>query len=213
MSQVNEVVRSSLVEYLVDLHSKCRTIGYTEARSMGMKERLDALQDRDWELRIRSSPHDYAFRYEAVARFALQSTNQWVSWLQDWSNRSMEQHWIVRDLWRENVLVSSNLDRMWVVDLGASRVESPLFDFVRLVGSLHPTKEEWVRCAEQYLELSDWKLQLSVDELWRLHEISIALSLRHWNRVLGDLSGRSDEWIARAWERFGELLGSLEGEV
>ncbi len=135
MSQVNEVVRSSLVEYLVDLHSKCRTIGYTEARSLGMKERLDALQDRDWELRIRSSPHDYAFRYEEVARFASQSTNQWMSWLQDWSNRSMEQHWIVRDLWRENVLVSSNLDRMWVVDLGASRVESPLFDFVRLMAA------------------------------------------------------------------------------
>lgn len=212
LTQVNDSVRGSLVEFLAHLHRTCRTIECTQARSLGMKERFDALQDRDWRPRISYSNRDFAIRYEALAQTALQSTNRWLGWLHDWSHRSVEQHWIVRDLWRENILVSSNLDRMWVVDLGASRVESPLFDFVRLIGSLHPTREEWERCVEQYLMLSDSKLPLSVDELWRLNYISIALSLRHWNRVLGDLNGRNDEWIAKAWERFGELVGSLKFE-
>jgi hypothetical protein len=216
LSQVDEAVRLSLIKLLVDLHAKCRVVEYTEARSSGMKERVNALQDRDWDLRMRSSPHNYAIRYASVARIALQSTNQWLGWLQAWSNRTMEQHWIVRDLWRENVLISSRLDRMWIVDLGASRVESPLFDFVRLIGSLHPTKDEWVLCAEKYMELSGGRLPLSVDDLWRLHGISVALSIRYWNRALVDLSGRSEDWIAKAWERLGELLASWErcgGEV
>lgn len=206
ISQLTCELRGELMELLGEMHRVCRTIACTDEPSRGVQERWDALQDGDWDTPVRGVYEADASRYAAFVRAVSREVSDWKQLLRAWKHRPTRQHWIVRDLWRENVLVSSDLKRMWVVDIGASRVEAPLFDLIRLLGSLHITWDQWRAGIQTYADVSGWKLPLTTEDLWLLHRGSVAISIRHWNRKLSVESEGSDERYLEGWERFRELL-------
>jgi hypothetical protein len=53
-------------------------------------------------------------------------------------NRIRTCHWIVRDVWYENLLVDASKRFASIVDLGAARLDWPGLDLVRLLGSMIP---------------------------------------------------------------------------
>lgn len=205
-SPLTNGLRGRLMGFLADLHRLCRTIACTEEPSRGIQERWEALQNDEWRMPTRGVDEADMARYASFVRSVVRDANEWKKFLFAWTQRPVCQHWIVRDLWRENLLISSDFERIWVVDLGASRVEAPFFDLIRLLGSLHVHWSQWREGVQAYIDASEWKLPLSAEELWMLHRVSVAISIRHWSRVLSSESGRSEGKNSAGWERFRELL-------
>ncbi len=66
--------------------------------------------------------------------------------LEAWTRRTLPCHWIVRDAWRENVLVIDD-QVTGVIDFGAARIDWPGFDLVRWIGGwLEPDDERLRSC-------------------------------------------------------------------
>jgi aminoglycoside phosphotransferase (APT) family kinase protein len=208
--QMNDEMCSRLIGFLARLHRVCQTVECTEAVSLGILERVKALQDSNWQNRFRGADDSDFERYESVLQSVRREYATWTSLLRSMSQRPYLVHWIVRDLWRENILVSDDRNRMWVVDLGASRVEAPFFDLVRLLGSLQPTRARWQEAVQQYAELAPRELPLSSSQLWELHRISTAIGLRYWNRSLTQENCAEGLANNLARERFRELLSIWE---
>jgi hypothetical protein len=89
-------------------------------------------------------------------------------------------HWIVRDLWRDNLLLDSSGQWVSTVDVGASRVDWPAFDFLRLFGSLGCSLDEWQPAYETYTRHGVAETLPTLSECLVLHKISTALSIHHW---------------------------------
>jgi hypothetical protein len=106
-------------------------------------------------------------------------------------------HWIVRDLWYENILVSENNQFASIVDLGAARLDWPGLDFVRLFGSLIPLANPiasppdtldslWEFALRCYQESHPDHAIESLIECRLLDQLSTGLSIAQWIRWLDE---------------------------
>lgn len=115
----------------------------------------------------------------------------WREQLEQSSRADRRYHWIVRDLWYENVLVRSSGEFASIVDLGAARFDWPGLDFVRLFGSLTalacnqacsriPTRDWWEKAYATYTSIHPRHSLGPVSECIILDEIATVLSLAQW---------------------------------
>ncbi len=204
-------LRALLVDFLVFLHAKTGSVGRTYGRSRGIEERFQAIQElkvleptlRDW-IGLRSETIHQSYHILAEA---TQYKMRWLVLLEKLSRQSFDLHWIVRDLWRENLLHDKERNTFRIVDLGASRVDLPLLDFVRLQGSLLSNKSDWESAWECYSRLLDVRDIMPLEHLLEFHRISTVVAIQYWLRKIRSL--RSQECrveVERMERRLGELV-------
>ncbi|MFY7874823.1 MAG: phosphotransferase, partial [Pirellula sp.] len=137
----------------------------------------------------------------------------WGEQLEQISRADRRYHWIVRDLWYENVLVRPSGEFASIVDLGASRFDWPGLDFIRLFGSITglannqscgrvSTKDWWEKAYSVYTSGHPNHALGSVTECIDLNEIATALSLAQWiewieNRTIQLSSVEDENRVAR----------------
>ena len=137
----------------------------------------------------------------------------WGEQLEKISRADRSYHWIVRDLWYENVLVRPSGEFASIVDLGAARFDWPGLDFIRLFGSLTglactqsfsrtPTRDWWEKAYAIYTSSHPNHSLGSVNECIDLNEIATALSLAQWiewieNRTVKLSSVEDENRVAR----------------
>lgn len=173
-------------------------LGQQSIRSNSIRERRDALKSLDHSL-FRVIDDDSFFstyvlsdRVKHCIAIIFERGPDWHRFLKICEGQTRTCHWIVRDLWRENVLVDDLQRFSSIVDLGAARFDWPGLDFVRLFGSLSYCLEGglitvvveksdlWTDAYAAYtFEHANHAIE-SLDECQMLHVVSTGLSILQW---------------------------------
>jgi Phosphotransferase enzyme family len=83
-------------------------------------------------------------------------------------------HWVLRDLWRENILVDGS-KISGLIDFGASRIDWPVLEIVRWLGSwLEPDDPRILKCCD------DESMRMSIADFRFLDHSATLLSLLQW---------------------------------
>ncbi|MEQ1824884.1 MAG: phosphotransferase [Pirellula sp.] len=158
-------------------------------------ERLAFLDGLTYDvLRVVPSDHFYdtrGIKDKVVGSLTklLEKKGEWQRFLGACAKRLRNCHWIVRDLWYENVLVDSNSRFVSIVDLGAARIDWPGLDFVRLFDSVIGNaprlaggsgQEWWGKALAAYSNVHPTHSIDSLDECMLLGEITTSLSIAQW---------------------------------
>lgn len=170
---------------------------YETGPSRTLVERANFLGriSRRWEASVMAS--DFFQRHGLVAPLihclaTIDACKKpWGERLEQASRADRRYHWIVRDLWYENVLVRASGEFASIVDLGAARFDWPGLDFIRLFGSLtglvniqscgqESTRDWWGKAYAIYTSGHPNHTLGSVNECIDLNEIATALSLAQW---------------------------------
>ncbi|HUP80285.1 MAG TPA: phosphotransferase, partial [Pirellula sp.] len=173
-------------------------LGQQLIRSNSIRERLDVLKSLDQSLFSAIdeasffSTYDLSHRVKHCIAIIFERGPDWHRFLEICVGQTRTCHWIVRDLWRENVLLNDTQRFSSIVDLGAARFDWPGLDFVRLFGSLSyglkrglitdsdKKADLWVDAYAAYaLEHTSHAIH-SLDECRMLHVVSTGLSIVQW---------------------------------
>ena len=166
--------------------------------SRTLQERTDFLQSIEpcWHSKLNQS--DFLRKYQLADLLKtcldqiLDHKTQWLSSLVASSQMARRCHWIVRDLWHENLILNEEGQFSSIVDLGAARLDWPGLDFIRLVGSLIGLRfltsvdvreqfQGWWKEAYQIYTVNHPEHSLgTLEECIRLNDISVALSIAQW---------------------------------
>jgi aminoglycoside phosphotransferase (APT) family kinase protein len=210
IEKISESIVLQLSERLAKLHQDTERLHPYRGPSLAIQERLEGLHTIERSRLEPTCSEPTRLRCQTVLRRIRKELSHWQSFLRRESLVERPQHWIVRDLWRENLLVDEDCQLQSIVDLGASRIEWPAFDFVRLVGSLSPSASYWSKAYAVYqAAMPNSKLpELAVCMM--LHRISTGIAIAHWNDRLSNttLPHLLEE---RALARASELLDIWEG--
>ena len=173
-------------------------LGLHPMQSNSIRERLESLNSLDY--RMLSAIDDTTFflnhnlsdRVKHCIAIVLERGIAWQRFLKICEGQTRTCHWIVRDLWRENVLLDDSQRFSSIVDLGATRFDWPGLDFTRLFGSLSygPKKglvvnanqndDLWADAYAAYThEHSNHAIE-SLDECRMLHLVSHGLAILQW---------------------------------
>ena len=220
-------VDRSLVNHLATvlgrLHARTRNVLNREGLPLGshmmqsssIRVRLNAIKSLDHRLfsaidrSVFLSKENLSDRLKHCIATVFERREDWERFLRICVAQERQCHWIVRDLWRENVLLDRTGSFASIVDLGASRIDWPGLDFVRLFGSLeydHPgmktnrdalendvgnqldlaaNKEDprtdiWNDAYTAYTHANGEHSIVSLDECRMLHFVSSGLSVLQW---------------------------------
>ena len=173
-------------------------LGQQLIRSNSIRERLDVLKSLDHSLFSAIdeasffSTYDLSDRVKHCIAIIFERGPDWHRFLKICVGQTRTCHWIVRDLWRENVLLNDTQRFSSIVDLGAARFDWPGLDFVRLFGSLSyglkgglitdadKKADLWVDAYAAYaLEHTTHAID-SLEECRMLHLVSTGLSIVQW---------------------------------
>ena len=167
-------------------------------RSSSLLERLSAMQSVDYDLfRMIDKTEFFAEQeLDSKAKHCVASLIErkphWERFLVLCSGQERVCHWIVRDLWRENILLDKDQHFSSIVDLGAARIDWPGLDFIRLFGSLDyeqressfaiatPTVDLWQDAYKAYTHAHPSHSNHSLEECRLLHHVSSGLALVQW---------------------------------
>ena len=203
--RISEPIRIQLSERLAILHRETATVHSCIGRSLAIQERMDGLKSIVGTS-LNQTPSD-PIRWNCFAAL-LQAQKElpfWERFLRRESHRDHKQHWIVRDLWRDNLLVGDDCQLLSIVDLGASRVEWPVFDFIRLIGSLKSSMTSWSNAYETYQSFLPSSTLPELAVCLMLHRISTAIAIAYWNDRLQNVEQES-LYRNRILARMSELL-------
>lgn len=196
--------------------------------SQTLRERLQFLESitGDWEQSVRAS--DFYRKYGLIAPSLKclskihSNKSSWRGRLQQGGRILRRQHWIVRDLWFENILVCPVDPKVFIVDLGAARFDWPGLDFTRLFGSIlgamnsqpcdSPEARKGWECAyARYICQHPQHAIESLQECIDLDEISGCLSVAQWiqwiDKGIVRVSCQEDAW--RVASRLKQLCQSV----
>jgi len=241
-ADVSDSLLSEIVGCLVDLHTAGRNFGTIHPTSPGITERIRNISDWKERAMVATSEKwiskmsrfgplpnvstEQLSRIEKGFGLALQVIqylgSSWVHQLNMFLDRKPRCHWIIRDLWRSNILIDQ--DRITgVVDFGASRTDWPILELVRCLSSfLQPDDSRWQASLDGYYEQlqtrnaavgaeafdCDWKVDL--EGIRTLDHVATTLSLLYWYDWL---TSEDFESINRPkpaiWTRVEELAARL----
>ena len=232
VGNVSKVLVQHLATVLGRLHKHSRDaldpmgepLGQQRMASSSIRERLESLKNADHRLFVAItvaaflSTHNLAERMMHCLAIVLERKSNWLRFLMICESQLRPCHWIVRDLWRENVLLDESLRFSSIVDLGASRFDWPGLDFTRLFGSLSYEVESclnadtthgddlWMHAYAAYIQEHPSHSIPSLDECRMLNLVSNGLSILQWLRWVNertiDLSdaGKSERVVKRIAE-------------
>ncbi len=240
----HEKVSRELVQHLAavlgQLHVQSRDaldgeglpLGQHPMRSNSIRERLGSLislEHRALNAIDASSffrNHNLAERVKHCIAVVLERRSDWLRFLKICDGQIRTCHWIVRDLWRENVLLDDSQRFSSIVDLGASRYDWPGLDFTRLFGSLsYGSKEKyvvntgqnddlWSDAYEAYTQEHENHAIESLDECRMLHLVSNGLAILQWVQWIqgGTFDFKNAGKTQRVSDRISELCEQLLNE-
>lgn len=203
--RISEPIRIHLSERLAILHRETATIHSCTGRSLAIQERIEGLKSIA-RSSLNQTPSD-PIHWNCFAAL-LQAQREmpfWEKFLRQESQRDHKQHWIVRDLWRDNLLVDDACQLLSIVDLGASRVEWPVFDFVRLIGSLKSSMTSWSNAYDAYQSVLPSSTLPELAVCLMLHRVSTAIAIANWNERLQNVE-QQNLYRTRVLARMSELL-------
>jgi hypothetical protein len=193
----------------VDMRVSSSLAGNQTMRSNSLRERLDLLKSMDYRLLSSCDPTHFFTNNQLLEKvkhclaIMLERQPSWLRFLTICESQNRNCHWIVRDLWSENILVDERQRFSSIVDLGAARLDWPGLDFVRLFGSLsygagdrtilaHDDGGEdlWKDAYHSYTQSHNEHTIESLDECKMLHKVSLGLSIVQW--VLWSKAGSID---------------------
>ena len=184
-------------------------VGKQTMRSNSLRERLELLKSIDYRLLASCDPSHFFANNQLLDKvkhclaIVMERQPSWLRFLAICESQNRDCHWIVRDLWSENILVDEWQRFSAIVDLGAARLDWPGLDFVRLFGSLSYLAGErpvvvcdaskadlWKDAYDAYTQTyADHAIE-SLDECKMLHQVSLGLSIVQW--VLWSKAGSID---------------------
>ncbi len=221
--QIDKALVVHLATVLGRLHS--RPLGLQTMPSNSLRERLEALKSLDH--RLFSAIDQTTFfgsnrlsdRLKHCMAIVLERRPDWQRFLSIGGSQMRACHWIVRDLWRENILLDDSKRFSSIVDLGAARIDWPGLDFIRLFGSLSydsghglglnatSRNELWQDAYEAYFREHPSHVIESLDECKMLHIVSVGLSIAQW--VMWIKSGTIDPGNFGKAQRISERIMEL----
>ena len=158
--------------------------------------------------------HQIEAAFASSVRFIQQRGASWISTLALIQSRRPECHWVLRDLWRENILIDRGRV-CGVIDFGAARVDWPILEVVRALSSfLSPSDPRWQSVWDSYQRQSPTKQLPSFETIQTLDHIATTLSLLYWyDQIVGANSTHNDlkrdpdknPLTQNAWSRIQEL--------
>ncbi len=229
--QVNEDLVRHLATVLGALHVQSRN-AFNATGSMhsnSIRERLLALKRVDYSLfqLVDQSPflsaNSLADRVKHVLAIVVERSADWQRFLSISENQSRVCHWIVRDLWRENILLDDTQRFASIVDLGASRIDWPGLDFSRLFGSLSYSRgstppflevargDLWNDAYSAYVMANPKHDLGSLEECRMLSLVSNGLAIVQWLRWIyaGTMDLSVADKSARVSRRISEICDSF----
>ncbi|MDZ4849350.1 MAG: phosphotransferase [Pirellulaceae bacterium] len=208
---VADELLSQSVSVVRQLHVAGKQLGVQRMVAPGVIERANRLAQwcprskrSEWEQRLDNSKN--CFSKILPLEYARTSLNKILEHsdrthqllarrLQKWISNSVDCHWIVRDLWRENVLVEKN-QISGVIDFGAARIDWPVLEIVRLYSSwLQPDDP---RIAETLRALGS----ISEEDFRELDHLATLLSLFQWF-----------DWILKAQVSLGGKSQNVQSRI
>jgi len=214
------------------------SFGEKTMRSNSLRERLELLKSIDYRLLMSFNPASFFADNQLLEKvkhglaIVLERQPSWLRFLSICESQNRDCHWIVRDLWSENVLVDDRQRFSSIVDLGAARLDWPGLDFVRLFGSLSYGSTDrpdfandqikndlwndlWNDAYVSYTQSHTEHAIASLNECKMLHRVSVGLSLVQW--VLWCRAGSIDlvnlDKVKRISKRIAALCDQLLIEV
>jgi hypothetical protein len=202
------------VKQLACLHRLTREMQFSRSLSKGLMERRDHLVSMQTDLSETAPMCSRHPLKSDLSLFFIECADRiriWLPTIDRLANCPWESHWILRDLWRDNLLVDAN--NLWIhtVDVGASRLDWPAFDFVRLVGSLLESRiregvqSPWDNLLDAYNTINPYSDLSSPHDLQVVHEVSTAISILFWAKKWGERNVAPETEAARL-KRMKELL-------
>jgi len=196
------------------------------SRTLIERSQFLATVDHSWDTGVKHS--EFYRKHKLVDPLLLclskiqKVKNLWTEQLDRSSRIRRRYHWIVRDLWYENVLVSSSGDFSSIVDLGAARFDWPGLDFTRLFGSImvlacsqswniNDTSNWWDNAYAAYISNHPTHSLGPVQECIDLNEIATALSVVQWIKWIesGVVRFNSQEDENRVAHRINQLCQTI----
>ncbi len=229
--QVDKALVVHLATVLGRLHA--RPLGLQSMQSNSLRERSEALKSLDHRLFIAIDQTTFfasnkrSDRLKHCMAIVLERGPDWQRFLSIGGCQMRACHWIVRDLWRENILLDDSKRFSSIVDLGAARIDWPVLDFIRLFGSLsydsghalsvnaNSKNELWQNAFEAYAKQHPSHAIASLDECKMLHLVSVGLSIAQWVKWVqgGTIDLSNSEKAQRVSERIEELCNQFLLEV
>jgi hypothetical protein len=207
----------SYVKQLAGLHRLTREMQHRSSLSKGLIERRDNLVSMQTDLSETACLCAYHPLKNDLVLFLIKCSERLRNWLPTidrLANRLCDSHWILRDLWRDNLLVDSNNRWVHTVDVGASRFDWPALDFIRLVGSLlKPSDHDsghapWENLRDAYNTINPYSDLPPAKDLQTIHEVSTAMSIIFWTKKCIEPNTAPETATSRT-NRMKELLKSF----
>ncbi len=165
------------------------------------------------------SNHNLSDRVKHCIAIVFERKLDWQRFLKICEGQMRICHWIVRDLWRENVLLDDSQRFSSIVDLGATRFDWPGLDFTRLFGSLSYGSKKtlvvskgqndnlWADAYAAYTHEHANHAIESLDECRMLHLVSNGLAILQWVRWIkeGTFDFKNAGKTQRVADRISEL--------
>ena len=236
-NQVDKALVVHLATVLGRLHAHSHSLSDENGLSLGtqsiqsnsLRERLESLKSLNHRLFIAIdqttffSKNQLSDRLKHCLAIVLERGPDWQRFLSIGGCQTRVCHWIVRDLWRENILIDDSKRFSSIVDLGAARIDWPGLDFIRLFGSLSydtsdglsvnvSTKNElWLDAFEAYIGEHPIHVIESLEECKMLHLVSVGLSIAQWVVWIngGTIDLDNSEKARRVSERVEELCNQF----
>jgi len=230
-NQVDKALVVHLANVLGQLHA--RPLGLQSMQSNSLRERSEALKSLDHRLfSAIDQTTFFAFnnlsdRLKHCIAIVMERGPDWQRFLSIGGRQMRACHWIVRDLWRENILLDDSKRFSSIVDLGAARIDWPGLDFIRLFGSLSydsgqdlsvnatSKNELWQDAFATYATEHPNHAIESLDECKMLHLVSVGLSIAQWVKWIngGTIALGNSEKAGRVSERIEQLCNQFLIEV
>ncbi|MCY2974107.1 MAG: aminoglycoside phosphotransferase family protein [Planctomycetota bacterium] len=215
---VSDELLDQVVACISALHRAGREIGVTTRRSIGIQERIDRVE------RLKSKVADHTpgdlmqyffdtpniesikIGFETAYRLVRDQASTWVRLLNLIQDLPPECHWVMRDLWRENILIAHGRIS-GIIDFGASRIDWPILELVRCASSfLLPNDPRWQSFLDSYALNLPTKESVSLELVLQLDQVATALSLAYWYEQLKNAKTDPDMQLKpQAWSRIDEL--------
>ncbi len=213
------------VEFLAQVHAGTQSIHRCHQRSVTLSQRArlaSVFRTSPLEAQLKRWVDSLDRSESARLQLFLRSVREIESQLGDWEMRLSHAatipracHWIVRDVWRENLLIDRAGNAIGIVDFGASQIDWPGLDVIRLVGSIgSPSQSRFHGLIEDYCRRFSEHAIDAIEECYSLHRMALGLSILQWGvwMIQGTFSRQAAEGWKRALDRMAELCDQWAAE-
>jgi homoserine kinase type II len=207
-------------EAIAALHTRSLAYGVRRQVPPGVQDRCKKLSDfrdssqedilqavAEWEDNSSGSEYQSLLRdiYNSAARLAPAI----LPAVQRLAEEPQTCFWIIRDLWREHFLFMGNR-LSGIIDFGAARIDWPIFDLVRALGTMMIDLDPRWKMAIDCYNMSTLAPRADLENVRLLHRASNIVAAIHWLQWLASGEVSLMDRAGRPMERLREIRLQLK---